>query len=73
MRLPALYGTTTNEELTNKRPEQVIKLLSFMYDVIYDDGEEVLSNVSLEEAQSYLDKHRFDCFSRTLIIQKRYD
>ena len=40
------------------------------YDVIYDDGEEVLSNVSLEEAQSYVDEHRFDCFSRTLIIQK---
>ena len=41
-----------------------------MYDVLYDDGEEVLSNVSLEEAQSYVDKHRFDCFSRTLIIRK---
>lgn len=40
------------------------------YDVLYDDGEEVLSNVSLEEAQIYIDKHRFDCFSRTLIIQK---
>ena len=41
-----------------------------MYNVLYDDGEEVLSNVSLEEAQSYVDEHRFDCFSRTLIIQR---
>ena len=41
-----------------------------MYDVIYNDGEEVLSNVSLEEAQTYVDEHRFDCFSRTLIIQE---
>lgn len=40
------------------------------YDVLYDDGEEVLSNVSLERAQAYVDKHRFDCFSRTLIIRK---
>jgi hypothetical protein len=40
------------------------------YDVIYDDGEEVLSNVSLERAQAYVDEHRFDCFSRTLIIRK---
>ena len=43
------------------------------YDVLYDDGEEVLSNVSLEEAQTYVDEHRFDCFSRTLIIQKHYE
>ena len=43
------------------------------YDVLYDDGEEVLSNVSLEKAQSYVDKHRFDCFSRTLIIRKHYE
>lgn len=43
------------------------------YDVFYDDGEEVLSNVSLEEAQTYVDKHRFDCFSRTLIIRKHYE
>lgn len=40
------------------------------YDVLYDDGEEVLSNVSLEKAQSYVDEHRMDCFSRTLIIQR---
>lgn len=40
------------------------------YNVLYDDGEEVLSNVSLEKAQAYVDEHRFDCFSRTLIIQE---
>ena len=43
------------------------------YDVLYDDGEEVLSNVSLEEAQAYVYKHRFDCFSRTLIMRKHYE
>ena len=43
------------------------------YDVLYDDGEEVLSNVSLEEAQAYVDKHRFDCFSRALIMRKHYE
>lgn len=41
-----------------------------MYNVLYDDGEEVLSNVSLEEAKSYVDEHRMDCFNRTLIIQR---
>jgi hypothetical protein len=40
------------------------------YNVLYDDGEKVLSNVSLEKAQEYVDEHRFDCFSRTLRIQK---
>ena len=35
-----------------------------MYDVFYDDG---------EEAQSYVDEHRFDCFSRTLMIRKHYE
>lgn len=44
--------------------------ITMKYDVLYDDGEEVLSNVSLEEAQAYVDEHRLDCFSRILIIQK---
>lgn len=43
------------------------------YDVLYDDGEEVLSNVSLEEAQAYVDEHRFDCFSRILIMRRHYE
>lgn len=41
-----------------------------LYDVFYNDGEIVLSGVTLEVAQSYIDAHRFDCFSRHLVLKE---
>lgn len=44
-----------------------------MYCVQYDDGEVVKYFDTIAEAQAYVDEHRFDCFSRTLIIDVVYD